>query len=236
MLLLFEGDRNLPRFVLSSRLLPLSFSGAHTPTNIDWTNLSTRTANAAVTDFLYTCPSHLADPGVRAPTAATRSHTVSASLTFPTPQFARPAPSTSTSGSSTPIDTPPAPSVPQSEIDRVTKEYHERQQRKKDGKATASDKEADSKSWLSASLSGLGSLASSATSSLLAAAPAPEQPAATTVASSAKVFVLNRDIFAMRQASARKVWQAKEAKERAAKLSLPAAPRGGLASAKGPAV
>lgn len=179
-------------------------------------------ANADVSDFLYSCLSHLSDPGV-SPVPPLRIPAASPGSVDTTgfgPQFARPAPS-AISPSSTP-STPSPPSVPQSEIDKVKAKYEERQRRK----ASSSPAPAEAKSWLSTGLTGISSLASSTKDLLLPPLPPPEPTTPTGPA--ATVFVLHRDIFAMRVAGKKRSWQAKEAKERAKQLALPAVPRGGL--------
>lgn len=162
-------------------------------------------ANADVTDFMYICPSHLNDPG-----------------------FAKLAPPASSTTASTTTST-----VPQSEIDKVKKEYEERQERKK---SASSDKDKESKGWIASGFSGLGSLASSAASSASNSLfpPTPPSPppitpsASTTIQTGPKAYILHRDIFSMRTTQARKKWEAKVAKERLQGLNLPSAPRGGL--------
>ncbi|KAI5480358.1 hypothetical protein MNV49_000933 [Pseudohyphozyma bogoriensis] len=163
-------------------------------------------ANEGVTDFLYTCESHLKDPG-----------------------FARPAGSPST-----PSSTPPTtPSVPQSEIDKVKAEYEDKLARKKEA-LDAKEKELNAaankdKSWLSTGISGISSLAASTISQFTPPTPPPPSPPLPVVAPT--VFVLHRNIFAMRVDRKKKEWQAKEAKERMKGLSLPSVP-GGLPSLK----
>ncbi|KAM0754087.1 DUF1742-domain-containing protein [Meredithblackwellia eburnea MCA 4105] len=176
-------------------------------------------ANAEVSDFIYVCNSHLADPG-----------------------FARPAPNV---GSSSPSSSPPASpgvsgAVSQAEIDKVKAEYEERQRKKKEAKEEkekedAKDKEKD-KTWLATGISGLSMLAST-TKDLVAplyqapaASSAPASPTLTAaqIAANSKVFILHRDIFRMRCDEKKKIWQAKEAKERAKQLSLPSVPKTGF--------
>lgn len=182
-------------------------------------------------DFLYSCVSHLSDPGVSESVSLVQCGVL---IRAPSPQFARPAPSTapSTPGT-TPPSTPSASAVSQAEIDKVKAEYEERQRKKKEA---ASDKDKDKnndkdKSWLSTGMSGLSTLAST-TKDLFAAPPtsAPPSPTlnGTPSPATAKVFVLHRDVFRMRVDQKRKVWQAKEAKDRVRQLALPSAPRGGL--------
>lgn len=166
-------------------------------------------------------------------------------------QFAKPAPSstTTTSGTSTP-STPssPTPPVPQSEIDKVKAQYAEKQKRKQ---STASDKDKDTKptsgskdanesgtaggkafSVLKSSVSTLSSLASSASSSILFPPPEPVIPSPSELlrqeAKTAKQFVLNRSYFDMRVAKKRREWEIKDAKERSKEWSFPTVPRGGL--------
>lgn len=164
-------------------------------------------ANADVTDFMYICPSHLNDPG-----------------------FAKPALSPSSTASTT------TSTVPQSEIDKVKKEYEDRLERKKAASSSEKDKDKESKGWIASGFSGLGSLASSAASSASNSLfpPTPPSPPPTTASASTavqtgpKAYILHRDIFSMRTTQARKKWEAKVAKERLQGLNLPSAPRGGL--------
>jgi len=170
------------------------------------------TANKEVTDFLYTCTSHLTDPG-----------------------FARPAPSSS-SPSSPATSAPPSPSVSpafQSEVEKVKKEYEEKAKAKKEGEKDKESEGKDSSGWLASSFktgySAVSSLATTSASTLFPPPP-PVAPSASELArlaaKDAKVWVLNRDVFRMRTDAARKKWQAAEAKERIKGLSFPSAPRG----------
>ncbi|GAA5870196.1 hypothetical protein JCM8547_006914 [Rhodosporidiobolus lusitaniae] len=171
-------------------------------------------ATDGVTDFLYVCRSHLLDPG-----------------------FARPAPS---SAPATPPPSSPAPSpVPQSEVDKVKKEYEDKQARKA---AAASSDSSDSKpdvpskspastafGLLKTGASTLSSLSTSAATTLFPPPP-PVLPSASekmrAEAEKAKVFVLQRDFFAMRVAAKRREWEKKDAKERGGAWSFPKAPTG----------
>ncbi|GAA5898082.1 hypothetical protein JCM5296_001987 [Sporobolomyces johnsonii] len=183
-------------------------------------------ANEGVTDWMHVCKSHLLDPG-----------------------FAKPAPSTTTT---TPTSTPPAspaptPSpVPQSEIDKVKKEYEEKQKRKteaaekaKSDSSTPAASPASTStvgkafSALRTSASAITSLASTTQSTLFPPAPPPQLSAtelARAEAAKAKVFVLNRDYFRMRQDAKRREWEKKDAIERAKGWSFPKVPTGGFPS------
>jgi hypothetical protein len=132
-------------------------------------------------------------------------------------QFAKPSPAPAS-----------VPAVPQAEIDRVKKEWEEKQARKKAAEETKDGKKEST--WISSSIAGISSLANS-TSSLFVS-PTPEAllaPEPVLPAGGAKIFVLNRSIFSMRVEGAKKKYQALEARQRAEKLGLPSAPRGGLA-------
>ncbi|ORY91743.1 VPS4-associated protein 1 [Leucosporidium creatinivorum] len=174
-------------------------------------------ANKEVTDFLYTCTSHLSDPG-----------------------FARPAPSSSSPSPATsaPLSSSASPAL-QSEVEKVKKEYEEKAKAKKDGEKDKEGK--DSSGWIASSLktgySAVSSLATTSASTLFPPPP-PVTPSASELArlaaKDAKVWVLNRDVFRMRTDAARKKWQAAEAKQRMKGLSFPSAPRGTVGGAPKP--
>ncbi|GAA5895120.1 hypothetical protein JCM6882_008287 [Rhodosporidiobolus microsporus] len=171
-------------------------------------------ATDGVTDFIYVCRSHLLDPG-----------------------FAKPAATASSSATSSPSGSPAPPAVPQAEIDKVKKEYEEKQAKKAaDKPADSSDDAAKSKGPASTAFSlfktgatALTSLSTSASTTLFPPPP-PVVPSATerarAEAEKAKVFVLQRDYFAMRVAAKRREWEKKDAKERSAGWSFPKAPTG----------
>ncbi|GAA6001334.1 Vfa1p [Rhodotorula paludigena] len=183
-------------------------------------------ATEGVSDFLYTCPSHLLDPG-----------------------FARPAPSSSTpSAASSPAGSPAPSPVPRSEIDKVKQEYEDKQKRKAEGSDASKEgddkgKKDDSAASQPASTafalfktgaSALSSLSTTASSHLFPAPP-PTAPSAVETArlaaQTARVFVLQRDYFRMRCETKRREWEKKDAKERGAAWSFPKAPKGGLPGA-----
>ncbi|GAA6052269.1 hypothetical protein JCM3770_007411 [Rhodotorula araucariae] len=172
-------------------------------------------ATEGVTDFLYVCTSHLLDPG-----------------------FARPAPSSAAPSAPPSRAGSPASPVPQSEIDKVKREYEEKQKRKADGAPAPVEKDAKEKtpastafSLLKTGASALSSLSATASSQLFPAPPPATPPAAEAAraaAKDAKAFVLQRDFFRMRSDAKRREWEKKDAKERGGAWSFPKAPRGGL--------
>lgn len=177
------------------------------------------TANKEVTDFLYTCTSHLSDPG-----------------------FARPAPCSSSPSPAT--SAPPSPSVSpalQTEVEKVKKEYEKKAKARKADEEAKDSEGKNSSGWLASSLktgySAVSSLATTSASTLFPPPP-PATPSALELArlaaKDAKVWVLNRDVFRMRTDAARKKWQAAEAKERMKGLSFPSAPRGTVGGAPKP--
>ncbi|GAA6014710.1 hypothetical protein JCM10207_006912 [Rhodosporidiobolus poonsookiae] len=176
-------------------------------------------ATQDVSDFVYVCKSHLLDPGFAKPAASQ--------------------PSSSAPSSPSPASSPaPSPSVPQSEIDKVKKEYEEKQARRA---ASSSSDSKDSEgekakgpastafSLLRTGASTLTSLSTSAASTLFPPPP-PVAPSATDLARAAaekaKVFVLQREYFAMRVAQKRREWERRDAKERGGGWSFPKAPTG----------
>ncbi|GAA5937466.1 hypothetical protein JCM10213_007245 [Rhodosporidiobolus nylandii] len=170
-------------------------------------------ATEGVTDFIYVCRSHLLDPG-----------------------FARPAPSSNTAS---PTSSPALSPVPQSEVDRVKKEYEEKQAKKAAAASSSSDAKApDAASKTPASTafslirsgaSTLSSLSTSAASTLFPPPP-PTTPSAAertrAEAEKAKTFVLQREYYAMRVATKRREWEKKDALERGKTLSFPKVPTG----------
>ncbi|GAA5821853.1 hypothetical protein JCM11251_004744 [Rhodosporidiobolus azoricus] len=175
-------------------------------------------ATEGVTDFIYVCRSHLLDPG-----------------------FAKPAATSSPSPASSPAASPAPPPVSQAEIDKVKKEYEEKQAKKvaaEKASSATTDDAAKSKSPASTAFSLLKTGASTITSFSSTAAttlfppPPPAVPSATerarAEAEKAKTFVLQRDYFAMRVTAKRREWEKKDAKERSAGWSFPKAPTGKL--------
>ncbi|GAA6004773.1 hypothetical protein JCM11491_002224 [Sporobolomyces phaffii] len=185
-------------------------------------------ANDDMSDWMYVCHSHVLDPA-----------------------FARPAPAASggsptSSGTTTPPPPPASPPVPQSEIDKVKREYEEKLKRKSDAAATppaststtaATTTTGKAFSVLKSSVSTLSSLATTATahsSTLLFPPPAPVVPSPSELlrqeAKAAKVFALNRTYFDMRVDRKKREWHAKDAKERSKQWAFPKVPQGGLPS------
>ncbi|GAA6029780.1 hypothetical protein JCM8097_001046 [Rhodosporidiobolus ruineniae] len=173
-------------------------------------------ATDGVTDFIYVCRSHLLDPGFAKPAASSAAPSATSSPT---------------------TSAPPSP-VPQAEIDGVKKEYEEKQAKKAAASSATEEKKDDSTSkslpstafsLLRTGASTLTSLSSTAATTLFPPPP-PTVPSATerlrAEAEKAKVFVLQRDYFAMRVSAKRREWEKKDAKERAAGWSFPKPPTG----------
>ncbi|GAA5989367.1 hypothetical protein JCM11641_004201 [Rhodosporidiobolus odoratus] len=175
-------------------------------------------ATEGVTDYLYACRSHLLDPG-----------------------FAKPASSVAATASPSSSNAPSQ--VPQAEIDKVKKEYEEKQARKTAASPSAADaKTAESAksnpastafSLLRTGASTLTSFSTSAASTLFPPPP-PTVPSATdrarSEAETATTFVLQRDYYAMRVSAKRREWEKKDADERGKGWSFPKVPRGALPS------
>ncbi|GAA6060283.1 hypothetical protein JCM10212_003983 [Sporobolomyces blumeae] len=188
-------------------------------------------ANDGPTDWIYVCKSHTLDPGFARP-APTQAGSASSATTSP-------ALPSSTAASTAAAPSPPT--VPQSEIDKVKKEYEEKQKRK--AAATSTDSSSTTTtttttagkalSVLKTSASAISTLAST-TQSTLFPPPAPVVPSPSELlraeASRSKTFVLNRDYFRMRQDLKRREWEKHDAKTRGAEWEFPKVPKGGLPS------
>ncbi|KAM0788684.1 hypothetical protein ACM66B_002781 [Microbotryomycetes sp. NB124-2] len=169
-------------------------------------------ANKDVSDFMYTCQSHLLDPG-----------------------FAKPVVSESTPSSPKPNTESTSPS--RAEIDKVTQEYKDKHKDKsEETKATTTTTTATgvATSLFKTGLSAMSSLATTTHDHLFG--PGSEQNSTATTpptgealrrqqALNAKVFTLHRDIFKMRQDQMRQIYYKKQAKTTMERVQLPSVPK-----------
>ncbi|KAK0546620.1 hypothetical protein OC845_004518 [Tilletia horrida] len=178
--------------------------------------------SAPTHDFFYVCPSHLTDRHFCSSIPTTSSAT---------------SPAATTSSNSNPASTS-TNKVSQDEIDKVTREWKERQKAKTEA-STSKDKEKEaappSKGWLS-TMAGAAGAAASTVSSLASAAIAsgseasdsnPADPATTSSPPPAPLppgqhehYQLHKDYFAMRK----DLFNKRAALKRAQELKMPAVP------------
>lgn len=162
-------------------------------------------ATVDTSDFLYTCSSHLTDPGFATPLAA-------------------PAISPSPSGSSTPTPSASAkdkPKLSDAEIKKIAEEWEEKQRLKKEkdkDKDKADDGPSDDKDTTNDEKK-------KKIPPPPAPIPVPTSTSTPTPASSHPQFVLHRQIFAMRVAEHKKRRQSAQVKQIAPRL--PSVPSGG---------